>query len=116
MSRRLLILLFCLSLPFCFLSYSTATGGLRVNEATTRILLSAGQVELAVENSSGREVAAHVRLELLDPGNNVLAQSERDETLMAGASSLMIPLALPTTTSAAVTEPGQLLWYRLRYL
>jgi hypothetical protein len=112
MSRRWIILLFCLTVPLFVLPHSAASGGLRVDEATTRILLREGQVELAVENSAGREVAAHVRLELLDPGNEVRAQAERDETLSAGASSVRLPLILPTN---ALTEPGQILWYRLRY-
>jgi hypothetical protein len=78
------------------------------------MLLGPGQVELAVENSSGGEVAAHVRLELIDPSNNVLTTVERDETIQPGTSNLLVPLRLPLP-KAGVISPDQLLWYRLRY-
>jgi hypothetical protein len=112
MSRRWIILLFCLTFPLIFLPRSAASGGLRVNEATTRILLREGQVQLAMENSAGREIAARVRLELLDVGNEVRAETLRDELIQPGSSNLVLPLQLPPPTGSVGT--GQVLWYRLR--
>ncbi|MGB7921899.1 MAG: MG2 domain-containing protein [Pyrinomonadaceae bacterium] len=113
MSRRWIILLCCLILPLVVLPHSSATGGIRVNETTTRMLLREGQVQLSMENSVGREIAARVELELLDVDNGVRASTVRDETIQTGASLLLLPLQLPPPTPG-MTGPGRVLWYRLR--
>ena len=116
MSRRWLIVLIPLTLPFFILPYSAATGGLRVDEAKTRMLLREDLVHLAVENTAGREVAARVRLELLDPVNNVLASAESDETIRSGSTTLVLPLRLlPPKAGGNAVGANQVLWYRLRY-
>ncbi|HKP72470.1 MAG TPA: MG2 domain-containing protein [Pyrinomonadaceae bacterium] len=120
MNRRWLSLLLCLQVCLCALavgsSLATATAGLRVNEASTRIALAEGQskVLLAVENDTGRPTAAHVTLELLDPRDKIAVQTEHDETIKPGAS--VVALFLPVSTYMRDgTDRRQLLWYRLRY-
>jgi hypothetical protein len=80
------------------------------------MLLREDLVHLAVENTAGREVAAHVRLELLDPANNVLASAESDETIPLGSTTLVMPLRLlPPKAGVTMAGADQVLWYRLRY-
>jgi uncharacterized protein YfaS (alpha-2-macroglobulin family) len=92
------------------------TFSLRVNEAATRISLAEGhgKVSLAVENNTGSSAPAHIRLELLDPLDKVVARAQRREMLKPGAN--VVAALLPVSN---LVRPGedikQLIWYRLRY-
>ena len=121
MRRRWLSLLPCLQVCLCALAVAslvnaTQTLSLRVNEATTRISLAAGhsKISLAVENHTGHASPAHIKLELLDPHDRVVARTQRRETLKPGAN--VVAAFLPISN---LTRPGEdikhLLWYRLRY-
>ncbi|HZG51064.1 MAG TPA: MG2 domain-containing protein [Pyrinomonadaceae bacterium] len=121
MRRRWLSLLPCLQVCLCALAAATLvnatqTLSLRVNEAATRISLAAGhsKISLAVENHTGLASPAHIKLELLDPHDRVVARTQRRETLKPGAN--VVAAFLPISN---VTRPGgeikHLLWYRLRY-
>jgi hypothetical protein len=106
----------------CALAVSTLataaqTFSLRVNEAATRISLAEGhcKISLAVDNETGRSAPAHIKLELLDTHDKVIARAQRRETLKPGAN--VVAAFLPVST---LSFPGnnvkQLLWYRLRYV
>jgi uncharacterized protein YfaS (alpha-2-macroglobulin family) len=92
------------------------TFSLRVNEAATRISLAEGhgKISLAVENHTGRAAPAHVKLELLDTHDKVVARTQRRATLKPGAN--VVAAFLPVSNRARPGESvNQLLWYRLRY-
>jgi hypothetical protein len=121
MRRRWLSLLPCLQVCLCALAVASLvataqTFSLRVNEAATRISLAegGGKISLAVENNTRSGAPAHIKLELLDPHDKVVARAQRRETLKPGAS--VVAAFLPVSN---LTRPGadikQLLWYRLRY-
>jgi uncharacterized protein YfaS (alpha-2-macroglobulin family) len=115
MLYRFILLLFCL---FCvvLLGYRTQAGSplLRVNEATTKILLIDAQdkVSLAMENYSGRSFPAHIQLELLDPQDHVYKSINYFETIRPGSTS--ISLGLPIS-ELSEKEGRKALLYRLRY-
>jgi uncharacterized protein YfaS (alpha-2-macroglobulin family) len=97
---------------------ATQTFSLRVDEAATRISLAEGhgKISLAVENSAGTSVPAHITLELLDPHDKVVARTQRRETLKRGVN--VVAAFLPLSNFARPgggNNTGQLLWYRLRY-
>ena len=115
MWRTRILLVFCLaSLPFA--NRSTAAGVLRVDESTTRVHIESDKLEvlLALENSTANEIAAHVKVELLDPRNRVPATAESPETIQPGSTTvrLQVPLAISKLSKESRRE---LLWYRLRY-
>jgi hypothetical protein len=109
-----LLCLFTLSLLFFQLSF--ARERLHVNEAATRFLLDEGRTgaSLVLENSLGHEVAAKIRVELIDPQGQVRASTERNEIIKEGTTALFIPLTLQLS-NLKETERNQFLWYRLRY-
>lgn len=115
--RRWVMVVVCLSVSLLLLAQlSSASDALRVDEAATRILLeeSATKISLALINPSGREFAAHVRLELLDPQGALRASGESDETIKGGASALVLKLPLQIHLLDK-GERNAVLWYRLRY-
>jgi hypothetical protein len=93
------------------------TFSLRVDEAATRISLAEGhsKISLAVENRAGTSVPAHIKLELLDTHDKVVARTQRRETLKHGANVVAAFLPLSNIARPGGGDTGQLLWYRLRY-
>ena len=91
----------------------TAGATLKVNETATKLALvdEGAAVALALDNPTGREIPAHIKLELLDPQNRVRATSERDQSIGLGSTTPTVRLALKLTNA----EKQDLLWYRLRY-
>src|SRR6266404_239977 len=116
MSRKWLLFSFCLSVLLTLAPLSRAGLTLSVNEAATRVLFEEQDtsVLLAVENSLGRRVDAHLKLELIDTDGAVRATAERDYQIKPGANALAIPIAL-WLSGKPVTHTRELLWYRLRY-
>jgi phosphatidate phosphatase APP1 len=116
--RSWVIVLFCLFTVSLLLSQlSSASTSLRVNEASTKLLLEDKQtnVSLAIENPTGQAFPAHVRLEVLDPQGKLVSVAERDQTIKRGNAALLIPLPLQLT-GMDESERNQMLWYRLRYI
>jgi A-macroglobulin complement component/carboxypeptidase family protein/alpha-2-macroglobulin family protein/MG2 domain-containing protein/A-macroglobulin receptor/macroglobulin-like protein len=116
MSRKWLLFSFCLSVLLTLAPLSRANLTLRVNESVTRVLFEEQdtRVLLAVENSLGRRVSAHLKLELVDTDGTVRAAAERDEQIKPGANTIATPIGLWLSGKAA-TDTRELLWYRLRY-
>jgi uncharacterized protein YfaS (alpha-2-macroglobulin family) len=109
--------LFCLFTVSLLLSQlSSATTTLRVNETSTKVLLEEKQtnVSLAVENPTGHSFPARVRLEVLDPEGQVIAETSREATIKRGQAALLLPLPLELSGLSAA-ERNKMLWYRLRY-
>jgi A-macroglobulin TED domain/MG2 domain/Alpha-2-macroglobulin family/Carboxypeptidase regulatory-like domain/A-macroglobulin receptor binding domain/Macroglobulin domain MG3/Alpha-2-macroglobulin bait region domain len=117
MRRRWILFPFCLLFsPLLFHpSNARATTLLRVNETavTCRFVDRSARLSLAVENPSP-PITARIRLELLDPQDQVRAKVERDETIRPGLSSLSFDLPLEFSRLGP-KERHELLWYRLRY-
>src|SRR6266404_5187563 len=116
MSRKWLLFSFCLSVLLTLAPLSRASMTLRVNESATRVLFEEQdtRVLLAVENSLGRRVSAHLKLELIDTDGTVRAAAERDDQIKPGANIIATPIGLWLSGKAA-TDTRELLWYRLRY-
>ncbi|PYS86586.1 MAG: hypothetical protein DMF70_02010, partial [Acidobacteria bacterium] len=116
MSRKWLLFSFCLSVLLTLAPLSRASLTLRVNESATRVLFEEQdtRVLLAVENSLGRRVNAHLKLELIDTDGTVRAAAERDDQIKPGANIIATPIGLWLSGKAA-TDTRELLWYRLRY-
>jgi phosphatidate phosphatase APP1 len=116
--RSWVIVLFCLLTVSLLLSQlSSASTTLRVDEASTKVLLEARQtnVSLAIENPTGHSFPAHVRLEVLDPQGHAIATTASDENIKRGNAALVIPLPLQLT-DLSESKRNEMLWYRLRYL
>ncbi|MFP5264488.1 MAG: MG2 domain-containing protein [Blastocatellia bacterium] len=113
---RRVILVFCLLVSLSYVSTSSASSGPRVIEPATKISLGGKQVEvsLAMANEAGREIAAHIKLQLVDPLNQVRATAERDQMIQPGHSNLLVALTF-SPSDLSDSGRGQLLWYRLRY-
>ena len=79
MSRKWLLFPFCLSVLLTLVPRSSASLTLRVNESATRVLFEerATRILLSVENSLGRRVNAHIKLELIDTDGAIRATAER---------------------------------------
>jgi hypothetical protein len=96
--------------------FSEAAAGLRVNELATTVSIQVEQLilSMAVENSQERDIAALVKIDLVDPRNRVRATAGRDETIKPGSSTIV--LSVPLGFLALNHESReQLLWFRLRY-
>ena len=87
---------------FCAFLLAAASPVVRVDEAATKVLLREGHsvVSLALENSSGRELAAAVRLEWLDPDGKVHSSLERTLAVRPGRSENELAFPLPAGASA----------------
>jgi hypothetical protein len=110
----LLLCLFAVSL--LFFQLSSASADLHVNEAATKFLLDDGKTgaSLVLENPLGRNVAATVRVELINPQGVVRSSAAQEEIIKEGTAALFI--SLPFQPSKLKDEErNQLLWYRLRY-
>ncbi|MDX6405428.1 MAG: hypothetical protein QOH70_2883 [Blastocatellia bacterium] len=116
MSRKWLLFPFCLSVLLTLAPLSSASLTLRIDESATKVLFEneGTRVLLAVENSLGRRVAAHVQLELIDIDGAVRAKAEANDQIKSGANTLNIPIALWVSGKSA-TDTREVLWYRLRY-
>lgn len=113
MSRTwLLFFLFCLVLVFALAPLSGATLTLRVDESTTRIIFSDADtnVTLPITNSLGRQVAATIKVELLDPDGDLCAKTNREVLIKPGANTVSVPIQ-----PACQNRASDLLWYRLQY-
>jgi len=117
MSRRWLLSLLCLAVPFLSLVQLTrARDELRVNEASSKIFLEKNPAEvlLAVENPSIGNVKANVQLELLDPRDKSIARTTQVQTIARGSQTLRMSMPY-TFSSTDEREPNRVLWYRLHY-
>lgn len=115
MSRRWLLSLLCLSAAVAFVQLSTAQSGLRVNESATRFLIQDQTiVQLEVVNPASQKLPVHLKLELLDPQDNIRGVVTRDLLLQPGINKLSLPLAL-TAHDLNEDDDAALPWYRLRY-
>ena len=117
MSHRWLLSLLCLAVLFLSLVQLTgARGELRVNEASSRILLEKAPAEvlLAVENPSTANLNANVQLELLDPRNKSIAKTTQVQSVARGSQTLRLSLPF-TFSSTDERERNRVLWYRLHY-
>ena len=117
MSHRRLLFLLCLVVAgLCFVPSSRARLTLRVNEAETRLSLRGNnpQLLLAVENGSGKTIAAVVHLDLLDVDGDSTASGAPVVSLPSGSHK--IPITIPLQLSSLKwSESSKLLWYRIRY-
>ncbi|HYE75257.1 MAG TPA: MG2 domain-containing protein, partial [Blastocatellia bacterium] len=115
--RRVFIALFLATLTITIFSKSffAAQQVLIINESATRANFDdeKPRVLFAIENRSYQPVAAHIRLELINPHDHVYFRSERDETIKPGASTL--DFSLNRTAVNPDQSLDELLWYRLRY-
>ena len=98
-----------------FAANAGAGAGLRVDESATRARLTrdTADVALAFVNPTGRDVRAHVLVEILNPAGDVRAGDERDEQISPGANSILFSF------KSAILNPREhknLPWYRLRYV
>src|SRR6266550_1309584 len=116
MSRKWLLFPFCLSVLLTLVPVSSASLTLVVNESATRVLFEeqGTRVLLSLENSLGRRVDAHVKLELIDTDGSVRALAESDAQIKPGASTVTLPIGLWLSGKSA-TDTREVLWYRLRY-
>lgn len=114
--RSWVFLLLCLLLVSLLSQLSSANTTLRVNEASTRMLLEDKQTNLSlvIENPTGQSFPAHVRLEVLDPDDKLVAVVESDENIRRGNAALVIPLPLQLAGLRG-SDGKEVLWYRLRY-
>src|SRR6266566_6429111 len=115
MGRRWLLSLLCLSLALVFVQFATANSGLHVNEPATRFLIQTQTlVSLEVVNPAGQDLSVRLKLELLDPKDDIRGLAFRVLTLAPGLNKLSIPLTLPGG-ALNKDDDKELLWYRLRY-
>lgn len=117
MSHRWLLFLLCLVVAgLCFVPSSRARLTLRVNESETRLSLRGNNPKLllAVDNGSGKTIAAVVHLDLLDVDGDSAASGAPVVSLPSGNHK--IPLTIPVQLSNLKwNESSKLLWYRIRY-
>jgi hypothetical protein len=117
MSRRWLLFLVCLGCTLPFLGQvSNARFEIRVDERATRLYFRelAPEVSLVVVNGAQTPRRVRIRLQLLDPQNQVTATTERKVDLKTGTQK--VPFTLPTKTSNLTPNTNsQVLWYRLHY-
>jgi hypothetical protein len=116
MSRRWLLFPFCLSVLVVLAPLSRASLTLRVDESAARVWFEeeGTRVSLAVENSLGRAVDTHIKVELIDTSGQARALADHDEQLKPGANTVVVPVAI-RLAGQSVTDTRDLLWYRLRY-
>jgi uncharacterized protein YfaS (alpha-2-macroglobulin family) len=97
-------------------SYFANDVPLRLNEKACRLSFEETNTKasLALENTSGRLIAANFKLELRDPQNHVRYRIERDEPIKPGSMTLNFDLA-PVENKVPLTSSQQL-WLRLHYV
>lgn len=117
MSRRWSFLILFVCAFFLLISQAThANFDLRVNESATRVFLKelAPEVSLAVENGSRQSLKVTIKLELLNPGNDVSASNERKVDLKPGKQNVLFTLPFKSR-DLTPDEESKILWYRIHY-
>src|SRR5215211_5106483 len=88
-----------LGLFVCLLAahLSSAAPAFRLDESRIRLSLDEqrARVSVEVENGTGRDLPARLRVELLDPHERVRASAAADVRLRRGANALDVALELP---------------------
>jgi hypothetical protein len=115
MGRRLYGLALGL-ISLLFFAQPALANSIEVIETASRIKIAnnTAEVLLAVSNSTSTEYLAHVKIELLDPQNNLSASALCDAHIKRGRSSLELSLPLSFLNQRQDTT-SQILWHRLRY-
>ncbi|HWS88656.1 MAG TPA: MG2 domain-containing protein [Pyrinomonadaceae bacterium] len=95
---------------------SSAAPAFRLDESRIRLSLDsdAARVRLEVENGTGRDLPARLRVELLDPHDKVHAAAVTDVRLRRGSNALDARLEINYAQMSA-GEREEFPWYRLRY-
>ena len=95
---------------------SSASGALGLDESKIKVSLDERQtrVRLEVNNGTGRDFAARLRVELLDPEDKVRASSESGVAVRRGTHSFEVPLGL-RYTELPDSDRDKFPWFRLRY-
>lgn len=90
---------------------------LQVRESETRVHLQPGRAEvsLAVVNPSASVITAELRLELLDPDNQIIASRTTQQQFRPGDNKVSVSLQLRMPPSRKKEEAEELLWHRLLY-
>ncbi len=107
-----------LGLFVCLLAahLSSAAPAFRLDESRIRLLFDSdsARVRVEVENGTGRDLPARLRVELLDPHDRVRTAAAADVRLRRGANALEVALELPYARLPD-SERKAFPWYRLRY-
>ena len=107
-----------LGLFVCLLAahLSSAAPAFHLDESRIRLSLDAdsARVRLEVNNATGRDLGARLRVELIDPREHVRAEAARDVRLRLGSHALDAALGLPYA-QLLEAEREEFPWYRLRY-
>ncbi|HEX8293566.1 MAG TPA: MG2 domain-containing protein, partial [Pyrinomonadaceae bacterium] len=107
-----------LGLFVCLLAahLSSAAPAFNLDESRIRLSLdsASARVHVEVENGTGREFDARLRVELLDPREGVRADAAADVRLRRGRNALAVALELPLK-ELLDAERKEFPWYRLRY-
>jgi hypothetical protein len=95
---------------------SSAAPAFRLDESRIRLSLDSdpARVRVEVENGTGRDLPARLRVELVDPHDKVRAAASTDVRLRRGSNALDVALGLPYAQLLEV-ERKEFPWYRLRY-
>jgi hypothetical protein len=95
---------------------SSAAPAFRLDESRIRLTLDSdsARVRLEVENGTGHEFDARLRVELLDPKDRVRSTSATGVRLRRGTNELDVALELPYA-KLLDAERREFPWYRLRY-
>src|SRR5437762_3179212 len=114
MLRRSSPALLCLLVCLLAARFATADASLRVAESDTRVRLTrdATEVALAVVNPPGRDIQAHILVELIDTKGEVRARAERADRIAPGPGLLSFALG---TLLLDEKERPLIAWYRLLY-
>ena len=107
-----------LGLFVCLLAahLSSAAPAFHLDESRIRLSLDSdsARVRVEVENGTGRDFPARLRVELLDPHDRVRANAATDVRLRRGTNALDVALDL-SYAQLLETERKEFPWYRLRY-
>src|SRR5215471_16734052 len=110
--KRFLVGLLCIGTAVCA-SAQSVPAGLRVDESSCQIHSSDSAITpiLAIQNS-GSETNALIRVELLNPADEVRATGEVNAHLHPGVNRVSAPFAGWDQKSS---EWNDTIWYRVRY-
>ena len=107
-----------LGLFVCLLAahLSSAAPAFRLDESRIRLSLDGRQarVRIEVENNTGREFPARLRVELLEPDDRVYTTTSADVRLHRGTNALDVAVEL-AYEELLKSEREEFPWYRLRY-
>ncbi len=95
---------------------ASASGALGFDESKIKVSLDERQtrVRLEVGNGTGRDFAARLRVEMLDPKDAVRASAETGVRVRRGTNSFEVPLGL-RHSELPESDRSQFPWFRLRY-